>query len=173
MSDVPDLTRFAEGLKLIRGKKVKQMCFTAVREAMKPVQKVTAAQYAQKSGKFDMNQSETALRHRWGGGRHNVGESRRTISRSIMGGPPKVKTIRGSNYLSKIWGQTNNSFLIEVGRYKDVARSYKGWGLMSYIFNLMSQHTHQVLSDTIEKQLKVVANQFWKEFARKSKPGVK
>jgi len=172
MNDIPDLTRFADALKMVRGNKSRLLCMKAVRAAMEPVQKVTAAQYAQHVGKFDDNQSEAKLLHRWGGGHHNVGESRRTMARSIMRGPPKVKKIQGSNYLAKIWTQTNNSFLIDKGRYKDVARAYKGWGVMAYIFNTMSQHTQQVLHDTIEEQIKVLSKQFWKEFS-KSKTGMK
>lgn len=174
MSEVPDLTRFADALKLMRNKeRVTFLCSKAMREAMKPAQKVIAAQYGQHVGKFDSNQSETALRHRWGSGRHIVGESRRAVARSMLRGNPKVKNIKTNNFLAKIWGQTNNSFLLEVGRYKNVARFYRGWGLMSGIFNLMSDHTRSVLDKTMKDQLEIVAKQFWKEFARKSKPGKK
>ena len=171
MSQVADLTRFAEALKLVKGKKVKLIAFRAIREAIMPVQRVASAQYGQAHGLHDQGQSEAKIAWRWGGKSrhtlHPIGESRRNLAISIARKVPKLKMIRGGQaFLGKMWGQTQNSFLLEFGRTRDALTRYRGWGLMTRVVATMSAHAQNVLAENIKKEIEKLNNQFWREFAR-------
>ena len=73
------LNQFADNLKLLKRELIGKIIVKAMREAMDPVQRVAGAQYLQRTGEHDFNQTEAQLLNRWGGSksnRHPVGESR-------------------------------------------------------------------------------------------------
>ena len=72
----------------------------------------------------------------------------------------------GQAFLGKMWGQTQNSFLLEFGRTRDALTRYRGWGLMTRVVTTMSAHAQNVLAENIKKEIEKLNNQFWREFAR-------
>lgn len=172
------LLEFGKNLQLLKGKKAKAIIMGGMREAMQPVQKVIAAQYIQHVGKHDFNQTPAQVKSRWGGGRiiHPIGESRQHVGISILKTKNNsVKGIRKASdgtpnaFVYKVWGKTQNSWLVNFGRYKSAALKYKGWGLMEQVFNTMSTYAQQKMIDKVKEGMDKACQQFWRDFARTGK----
>jgi hypothetical protein len=173
------LLELAKNLQLLKGRKSKAIIMAGMREAMIPVQRVIAAQYLQHIGKHDFNQTPAQIRSRWGGGRtiHPIGESRQHIGISILRTKNNaLKGIRKASdgtpnaFIYKVWGKTQNSWLVNFGRYKSPAEKYRGWGLFESVFNILSSTVQQKMIDKVKEGMDKAANQFWKDFARIGKP---
>ena len=173
------LLELAKNLQLLKGRKSKAIIMAGMREAMIPVQRVIAAQYLQHIGKHDFNQTPAQIRSRWGGGRtiHPIGESRQHIGISIL--RTKNNSLKGirkasdgtpNAFIYKVWGKTQNSWLVNFGRYKSAAEKYRGWGLFESVFNILSSTVQQKMIDKVKEGMDKAANQFWKDFARIGKP---
>lgn len=172
------LNQFADNLKLLKGELIKKIISKAMREAMDPVQRVAGAQYLQRTGAHDFNQTEAQLLNRWGGNksnRHPVGESRQRVAASIF--KTKIKSIKGIRknasgepqaILLKLFGKTQNSWLLEFGRYKDAARKYHGWGTLQKVVNTMATFTQAKLVSSVKESMDKAANKFWRDFAKGS-----
>ena len=170
------LNQFADNLKLLKKELVGKIIAKAMREAMDPVQRVAGAQYLQRTGAHDFNQTEAKLLNRWGGSksnRHPVGESRQRVAASIL--KIKTKSIRGIRknasgephaILYKLFGKTQNSWLLEFGRYRDAARKYHGWGTLQKVVNTMETFTQGKLVSSVKEQMDKAANKFWRDFAK-------
>ena len=67
---------------------------------------------------------------------HPIRESRLRIAHNIYSNKiiPKEIGKNKATVWARIWGKTQNSWLIEHGRYKDPARAYTGWKIFQYFF---------------------------------------
>ena len=173
------LLELGKNLQLLKGRKTKAIIMAGMREAMQPVQRVAANQYLQQPGKHDSAQSPAQVRSRWGGGRtiHPIGESRQHVGISIlktkttsMKGIRKAADGTSNAFIYKVWGKTQNSFLLEFGRTRNPASNYKGWGVLQTVFNTMSVFAQLKLIEKVKEGMDKAANQFWKDFARIGKP---
>ena len=52
---------------------------------------------------------------------------------------------------ARIWGRTQNSWLIEHGRYKDPSRAYRGWKVFEKFFQTYGRTIHDRFTDDVGK----------------------
>ena len=142
----------------------------AEKKAMEPM-RITAARYfAQKRGTWDNKQTEAQKSWRWAGGWtsgwtgkrvkgkrdvvHPQGESRELIAANILKHKIKPQVINNKTSVwAKIFGSTQNSWLIEFGRYKDPARRYAGWNIFRQVFHQLTFSVELSLREEVQKGL--------------------
>jgi hypothetical protein len=67
----------------------------------------------------------------------------------------KPRVLRdGRSVWAKIFGSTQNSWLIEFGRYKDPARAFKGWQIFMQVFNQLAFSVEGALREEVRAGLK-------------------
>lgn len=148
----------------------------AEKKAMEPM-RITAARYfANKRGTWDGKQTQAQASWRWAGGytsgwtgsqvkgkrnvSHPQGESRMNIAANILKNRIKPKVINnGLSVWARIFGSTQNSWLIEFGRYKDPARAFTGWQIFKQVFNQLAFSVELTLREEVKSGLKKWGNQ--------------
>ena len=82
------------------------------------------------------------------------------IAANILKNRIKPKVINnGLSVWARIFGSTNNSWLIEFGRYKDPARAFTGWQIFKQVFNQLSFSVEMTLREEVKNGLKRWGNQ--------------
>ena len=151
----------------------------AQKKSLKPIQVTASRMYAEHKGTWDDKQTEAQKSWRWAGGYtsgwtgrkvkgkrdviHPQGESRALIAMNILKNKPKPKRINNNlSVWAKIFGSTQNSWLIEFGRYKDPARAYNGWRIFRNIFNQLAFSTEGLLRHEMQQGFKRWENKIGK-----------
>ena len=180
--DVQGFKQFQDGMHKLAVEDLIKILSKAEKKALEPMRITAARYYARKVGTWDNKQTEAQASWRWAGGWtsgwtrrrvkgkrdvvHPQGESRNFISQNILKNKIKPRVIRnGLSVWAKIFGATNNSWLIEFGRYKDSARAFKGWHIFMQVFNELAFSVEGVLREEVKAGLKRWEN----EMARRLK----
>lgn len=137
---IKGLGEFLEQMKTLRNEDIYKILRKAEVKALTLPRGKLAGIYGTARGKHDLNQTKSQLAWRWRAKKHQpmhpVGESRVNIARNIYSHQITPKNIGKNNasVWARIWGHTQNSWLIEHGRYKDPSRAYTGWKLFEKFF---------------------------------------
>jgi len=151
----------------------------AQKKALKPMQVTASRMYAEHKGTWDGKQTEAQKSWRWAGGYtsgwtgkkvkgkrdvvHPQGESRAIIAMNFLKNRPKPKLVNKKlSIFSQIFGVSQNSWLIEFGRYKDPARAYNGWRIFRNVFNQLAFSTEGLLRHEMQQGFKRWENKIGK-----------
>jgi len=169
--DVQGFKQFQEGMQKLAVDHLFEILSRAEKKAMEPMRITAARYYATKVGAWDGKQTEAQASWRWAGGWtsgwtgrrvkgkrdvvHPQGESRILIAQNILKNKIKPRPIRGGlSVWAKMFGSTQNSWLIEFGRYKDPARAFTGWRIFRQVFEQLSFSVEVSLRDEVRAGLK-------------------
>ena len=169
--DVQGFKQFQDSMHKLGVDDLVQILFRAEKKAMEPMRITAARYYATKVGAWDGKQTDAQASWRWAGGWtsgwtgkrvkgkrdvvHPQGESRMLIAKNILKNTIKPRVLRdGRSVWAKIFGSTNNSWLIEFGRYKDPARAFKGWQIFMQVFNQLAFSVEGALREEVRAGLK-------------------
>ena len=139
---IKGLDEFLVQMKTLRQDDVFRVLRKSQKTALTLPQGKLAGLYASFRGKRDLNQTEAQKSWRWRAKKHQpmhpIGESRINIARSIVREKITPRNIgkNKASVWSRIVGYTNNSWLIEHGRYKDPSRAYQGWQVFRKFFQM-------------------------------------
>ena len=76
------------------------------------------------------------------------------IAANILKNKIKPKLINnGLSVWARIFGSTQNSWIIEFGRYLDPARAYTGWQIFRQVFNQLTFSVEMTLREEVRKGL--------------------
>lgn len=154
---IKGLDEFLVQMKTLRQDDVFKVLRKSQKTALTLPQGKLAGLYASFKGRRDLNQTEAQKSWRWRAKKHQpmhpIGESRINIARSIVREKIKPRNIgkNKASVWSRIVGHTNNSWLIEHGRYKDPARAYQGWQVFEKFFKTYGRTIHDRFTDDVGK----------------------
>ena len=156
---VKGLEEFLDGMKKLHSDDIYNILNKAEVKAMTRPRDKIAGMFAGWHGKRDLNQTEAQLETRWRAQKHQpihpVKESREIIARSIYHNKVKPRNIgnRKTTVWSRIWGATQNSWLIENGRWKDPAAAYNGWNVFKKFFAMNSAEISAKFTAELEARI--------------------
>jgi hypothetical protein len=137
---IKGLDQFLDQMKTMRTEDIYKVLSRAEIKALTRPRDKLAGLYGTYIGKNDDNQTEAQKSWRWRANKHQpihpIKESRLRIAHNIYSHriiPYAIGKNKASVW-SRIWSYTQNSFLIENGRYRDPARAYTGWKIFQYFF---------------------------------------
>ena len=139
---IKGLDQFLDQMKTMRTDDIYKVLRKAEVKALTAPRGKLASMYGQYVGKNDDNQTEAQKSWRWRAKKHQpihpIKESRLRIAHNIYHHKVIPKNI-GKNKASvwaRIWGYTQNSWLIEHGRYMEPSRAYEGWQVFRKFFQM-------------------------------------
>lgn len=176
---VDGFKQFEQTMKQLSVDELFKILSKAEKKAMEPMRITASRYYAEKKGRWDNVQTEAQASWRWAGGYtsgwtgkifkgkrdvvHPQGESRKFIAQNILKNKIKPKYVNNKlSVWARIFGSTQNSWLIEFGRYKDAARAYKGWQIFRQVFNELSFSVETSLRQEVKNGLERWGNQIEK-----------
>ena len=139
---IKGLDEFLVQMKTLRQDDVFRVLRKSQKTALTLPQGKLAGLYASFRGKRDLNQTEAQKSWRWRAKKHQpihpIKESRERIAQNIYSHRiiPKEIGKDKATVWARIWGKTQNSWLIEHGRYKDPSRAYQGWQIFRAFFQM-------------------------------------
>lgn len=153
---VDGFNTFYNAMKKLSGEELYRVISEAERKALTPARKDLARNYGAWRGKHDSEQTASRLLWRWRAKKwqpiHPVGESRGLISVNIAKHQIRTRLARGGKYVwGKVFGSTQNSWLIEHGRYKDAARAYQGWNVFRRYFESYGASLKSIMEASLTK----------------------
>ena len=139
---IKGLDEFLEQMKTLRDEDIYKILNKAEIKALTKPKDRLAEMYGTFVGKNDLNQTEAQKSWRWRAKKHQpmhpIKESRVNIAHNIYSHDIRPKNIgkKDATVWARIWGSTQNSWLIEHGRYKDPSRAYQGWQVFRKFFQI-------------------------------------
>jgi len=139
---IKGLDQFLDQMKTMRSDDIYKVLRKAEVKALTAPRGKLASMYGTYVGKNDENQTDAQKSWRWRAKKHQpmhpIKESRLRIAHNIYSHKIVTKEI-GKNKATvwaRIWGKTQNSWLIEHGRYVDPSRAYQGWQVFRKFFQM-------------------------------------
>lgn len=166
---IKGLDQFLDQMKTMRSEDIYKVLRKAEVKALTAPRGKLASMYGTYVGKNDENQTDAQKSWRWRAKKfqpiHPITESRLRIAHNIYSHRIITKEI-GKNKASvwaRIWGHTQNSWLIEHGRYKDPSRAYQGWQIFRSFFQTYGATINAKFTEDVgyglDKVFKRIANE--------------
>lgn len=139
---IKGLDEFLDLMKIMRSDDIYKVLHKAEVVALTRPRDELASMYGTYKGKNDDNQTEAQKAWRWRAKKHQpmhpIKESRLRIAHNIYSHKIVTREIgrNKATVWARIWGKTQNSWLIEHGRYKDPSRAYQGWQVFRKFFQM-------------------------------------
>ena len=139
---IKGLGEFLDQMKTLRNEDIYKVLRKAEVKALTAPRGKLASMYGTWTGKNDLNQTDAQKSWRWRAKKHQpmhpIKESRINIAHNIYSHSILPKNIGKQNRTvwARIWGSTQNSWLIEHGRYVNPARAYTGWKVFQKFFEI-------------------------------------
>ena len=166
---IKGLGEFLDQMKTMRNEDIFKVLIKAEVKALTAPRGKLASMYGTYVGKNDENQTDAQKSWRWRAKKHQpmhpIKESRINIAHNIYSHAIRPKNIgrNKATVWARIWGSTQNSWLIEHGRYKDPSRAYRGWKVFEKFFQMYGATINARFTEDIgiglEKVFKRVASQ--------------
>ena len=166
---IKGLDQFLDQMKTLHSDDIYKVLRKAEVKALTAPRGKLASMYGTFVGKNDINQTEAQKSWRWRAKKHQpmhpIRESRLRIAHNIYSHAIRPKNIgkKNATVWARIWGSTQNSWLIEHGRYKDPSRAYRGWKVFEKFFQMYGATINARFTEDIgiglEKVFKRVASQ--------------
>ena len=139
---IKGLAEFLDQMKTMRNEDIFKVLRKAEVKALTAPRGKLASMYGTFVGKNDANQTEAQKSWRWRAKKHQpmhpIKESRINIAHNIYSHAIRPTNIgkKNATVWARIWGSTQNSWLIEHGRYRDPSRAYRGWKVFEKFFQM-------------------------------------
>ena len=139
---IKGLDQFLDQMKTLHSDDIYKVLRKAEVKALTAPKGKLASMYGTHVGKNDINQTEAQKSWRWRAKKHQpmhpIRESRLRIAHNIYSNKiiPKEIGRNKATVWARIFGRTQNSWLIEHGRYKDPSRAYQGWQIFRAFFQM-------------------------------------
>ena len=139
---IKGLDQFLDQMKTMRTDDLYKVLKKAEVKALTRPRDKLAGLYGTYIAKNDDNQTEAQKSWRWRAKKHQpmhpIKESRLRIAHNIYSNKiiPKEIGKNKATVWARIFGRTQNSWLIEHGRYKDSSRAYQGWQVFRKFFQM-------------------------------------
>ena len=166
---IKGLAEFLDQMKTMRNEDIFKVLRKAEVKALTAPRGKLAGMYGTWVGKNDLNQTEAQKSWRWRAKKHQpihpIKESRINIAHNIYSHAIRPTNIgkKNATVWARIWGSTQNSWLIEHGRYRSPSRAYRGWKVFEKFFQMYGATINARLTEDIgyglEKVFKRVASE--------------
>lgn len=166
---IKGLGEFLDQMKTMRNEDIYKVLRKAEVKALTAPRGKLAGMYGTWVGKNDINQTDAQKSWRWRAKKHQplhpIKESRINIAHNIYSHAIAPRNIGKNNasVWARIWGHTQNSWLIEHGRYRDPSRAYRGWKVFEKFFQMYGATINARFTEDIgyglEKVFKRVASE--------------
>lgn len=176
---IKGLGQFLDQMKTLRNEDIYKVLRKSEVKALTAPRAKLAAMYRDHKGTHDLNQTDAQKSWRWRAKKHQpihpIKESRGIIARNIYQHAVQPRNIGKNNasVWARIWAHTQNSWLIEHGRYRDPVRAYKGWNIFQKFFTTYGATINARFTEDIgyglEKVFKRIAKETSAATARQEK----
>ena len=166
---IKGLDEFLEQMKTLRDEDIYKILNKAEIKALTKPRDRLAEMYGTWAGKNDLNQTEAQKSWRWRAKKHQpmhpIKESRINIAHNIYSHAIRPTNIgkKNATVWARIWGSTQNSWLIEHGRYIDPSRAYRGWKVFEKFFQMYGATINAKFTEDIGYGLEKVFARIAKE----------
>ena len=166
---IKGLDQFLDQMKTMRSDDIYKVLRKAEVTALTAPRDKLASMYGTYVAKNDDNQTEAQKSWRWRAKKHQpihpIKESRLRIAQNIYSHAIIPKEIGKSKATvwARIWGRTQNSWLIEHGRYIDPSRAYQGWQIFRSFFRMYGATINAKFTEDVGHGLEKVFNRIAKE----------
>jgi hypothetical protein len=139
---IKGLDQFLDQMKTLHSDDIYKVLRKAEVSALTKPRDKLASMYGTFKGKNDENQTDAQKAWRWRAKKHQpmhpIKESRLRIAHNIYSHKiiPKEIGKNKATVWARIWGRTQNSWLIEHGRYVNPSRAYQGWQIFRKFFQM-------------------------------------
>jgi len=139
---IKGLDQFLDQMKTLHSDDIYKILRKAEIKALTAPRGKLASMYGTYVGKNDINQTDAQKSWRWRAKKHQpmhpIRESRLRIAKNIYSNEiiPKEIGKNKATVWARIFGRTQNSWLIEHGRYLNPARKYTGWKVFEKFFKM-------------------------------------
>ena len=166
---IKGLAEFLDQMKTLRNEDIYKVLRKAEVKALTAPRNKLASMYGTWVGKNDLNQTDAQKSWRWRAKKHQplhpIKESRINIAHNIYSHDIRPKNIgkKDATVWARIWGSTQNSWLIEHGRYVNPSRKYIGWKVFDHFFKTYGATINARFTEDIGYGLEKVIKRIAKE----------